>query len=76
MSIDGNECKEDFYQKGKEYWDGISADMDGMLGGLSHVNQIDFETSRGFLKNQIKKIRAENPEVERLRVLDVGAGKF
>ena len=75
MSVDGNKCEEDFYTKGKAYWDKVTPDIDGMLGGLSYVNQADFEASRTFLRNRLHKMRSDNPLVESLKVLDCGAGK-
>jgi len=31
------------------YWAGISADVDGMLGGYPHVSRVDIQGSRAFL---------------------------
>lgn len=39
----------------KEYWEGINADIDGMLGGIpstdgfSYVSKVDLQGSRSFL---------------------------
>jgi len=39
----------------REYWEGVSADTDGMLGGVpslagfSHVSKVDLQGSRSFL---------------------------
>lgn len=36
-------------QAGKQYWEGISADVDGMLGGFPFVSRVDLQGSRNFL---------------------------
>ena len=40
---------------GREYWDGIDADVNGMLGGIpsvvgyAHISKVDLQSSRSFL---------------------------
>ncbi|KAK3328192.1 S-adenosylmethionine-dependent methyltransferase-like protein [Cercophora scortea] len=34
---------------GKKYWEGINADVDGMLGGFAHITKVDLQGSRNFL---------------------------
>lgn len=42
-------------QDGRKYWDGIDADVNGMLGGIpsvvgySHISKVDLQSSRSFL---------------------------
>lgn len=35
--------------EGRQYWEGVSADVTGMLGGYPHLSKIDLQTSRAFL---------------------------
>lgn len=56
----------------REYWTGVDADDNGMLGGYGHVSRVDLRGSRSFLaklglgrKNGTKSIG---------RVLEGGAG--
>lgn len=43
-----------FYERGKEYWKGVEASVDGMLGGLGHVSGVDLAESCKFLRQFIK----------------------
>ncbi len=36
-------------QDGLAYWEGIDADVNGMLGGFPQVSRIDLQASRNFL---------------------------
>lgn len=36
-------------EDGKKYWEGIEADVNGMLGGIPSVTRIDLQGSRTFL---------------------------
>jgi protein N-terminal methyltransferase len=62
----------------KEYWEGVNADINGMLGGIpsmtgfSHVSKVDLQGSRGFLA----KLGIGNKNGRRTvaNVLEGGAG--
>ncbi|KRY32402.1 N-terminal Xaa-Pro-Lys N-methyltransferase 1, partial [Trichinella spiralis] len=45
------ENKEAEYTKAAEYWKKVSADLDGMLGGLGYLHEADVEHSKSFLNN-------------------------
>lgn len=34
---------------GRKYWEGVDADVNGMLGGIPSVSRIDLQGSRNFL---------------------------
>lgn len=34
---------------GKRYWEGVTADINGMLGGFPAVSKVDLQGSRSFL---------------------------
>jgi protein N-terminal methyltransferase len=34
---------------GRQYWEGIAADVDGMLGGFAYISKVDLQGSRNFL---------------------------
>ena len=42
--------KESFYNDAKEYWKGIPATVDGMLGGFGGISGTDINGSLQFLK--------------------------
>jgi len=48
--------KEDlpFYQDGAEYWTKVEPTVDGMLGGLGYLSDIDIKNSERFLKTLFK----------------------
>lgn len=56
----------EFYCKAKKYWSEAPATVNGMLGGLGHINTIDVEGSVNFL-NGLKNISNNY-------ALDCGAG--
>lgn len=62
---------EKFYKDAEIYWNNITADIDGMLGGLGHISSIDISTSMKFLKQFIKHPLAKT---ETNWALDCGAG--
>ncbi|KEY64632.1 hypothetical protein S7711_02836 [Stachybotrys chartarum IBT 7711] len=65
-------------KKGKEYWEAISADHNGMLGGIpaiggfASVSRIDLQGSRTFLARLGVGVKAGRKGVE--SALDAGAG--
>jgi protein N-terminal methyltransferase len=34
---------------GRKYWEGVTADVNGMLGGFPQVSRVDLRGSRNFL---------------------------
>lgn len=72
MSIDGIQVADRVYNDGKQYWEGVSADINGMLGGFDHLNVQDAKESKRILA----KLTGEMPKSENniLRALDCGAG--
>jgi protein N-terminal methyltransferase len=36
-------------EDGLKYWEGVNADVDGMLGGIPAVTRVDLQGSRNFL---------------------------
>jgi protein N-terminal methyltransferase len=45
-----SETKQDWYGKGVNYWDGVDATVDGVLGGYESIHTIDIRDSEQFLK--------------------------
>lgn len=63
---------EDIHQKTRVYWEKVTPNISGMLGGWTNVNTDDINESKKLLKKLLKPInRNENPV---LRALDCGAG--
>lgn len=56
----------------REYWQSISADVNGMLGGYSHISHTDLEGSRAFLAKLGIGIKTGLRTVR--RALEGGAG--
>jgi protein N-terminal methyltransferase len=57
------------------YWAGISADVDGMLGGYPHVSRVDIQGSRAFMaKLGVVAGEAAGEERPLVRTVDCGAG--
>jgi len=46
-----------FYTDGAKYWTEIEPTVDGMLGGLGHLSDIDIKNSERFLKTLLKVSR-------------------
>ncbi|KAK7789559.1 hypothetical protein R5R35_010492 [Gryllus longicercus] len=66
-----NEQNEDpFYKHAAEYWSGIPATVDGMLGGFGFISNTDIQGSQAFLKQLFKM----NEPPGRGHALDCGAG--
>ncbi|MCE5165817.1 hypothetical protein HAX54_012479, partial [Datura stramonium] len=66
--------KSQWYNKGINYWEGVEATVDGVLGGYGHVNAADIKASEDFL-NAILDERFPNAERgRRLVALDCGSG--
>ncbi|XP_078437104.1 alpha amino-terminal protein methyltransferase [Wolffia australiana] len=68
----GIEDGKDWYRKGIEYWEGIEASVEGVLGGYGCLNGIDVKGSDAFLGTLLEeRFGAEN---RRLVALDCGSG--
>lgn len=62
-------------QDGVRYWEGVEADVDGMLGGYAFISDADILGSQAFLtKLGINSKAAKNTECVGLDVLEGGAG--
>ncbi|KAH7259917.1 alpha-N-methyltransferase NTM1 [Fusarium solani] len=59
-------------EDGKKYWEGIEADVNGMLGGIPSVTRIDLQGSRTFLARLGIGIKTGRKMVS--RALEGGAG--
>ncbi|KAJ3548933.1 hypothetical protein NM208_g754 [Fusarium decemcellulare] len=57
---------------GKKYWEGIDADVNGMLGGIPSVTRIDLQASRTFLARLGIGVKTGRKKVP--RALEGGAG--
>ena len=43
--------KDSFYQDAAKYWETVSPDVNGMLGGYGHISGLDISESVQFLKS-------------------------
>ncbi|KAF4121492.1 protein N-terminal methyltransferase [Geosmithia morbida] len=59
---------------GRRYWDGINADVNGMLGGFSSITRVDLQGSRSFLAKLGIGTKKDRRVVQ--RALEGGAGYF
>lgn len=60
---------------GVKYWQGVDADVDGMLGGFASISDADIEGSRLFLSRLgIGKKTTRRSSAATLDVLEGGAG--
>nr|CAG4712575.1 unnamed protein product [Naegleria fowleri] len=66
----------DFYKKATEYWkEKVTNDIDGMLGGFTHVHERDVKESSSFLKKVLKDVTpAREGEKPFLYCLECGSG--
>jgi len=84
MSINGIQFSEEFYSKGKSYWEEIEPTIDGMLGGFTQITSVDIKASNRFLSNYFETIDKKNELLnkekkinkseESTRALDCGSG--
>ncbi|XP_078000462.1 N-terminal Xaa-Pro-Lys N-methyltransferase 1-like [Glandiceps talaboti] len=63
--------KDGWYSDAENYWKGIPATTDGMLGGFSHISTVDIEGSSKFLR---KTLLEHTGNSRAHRALDCGAG--
>jgi len=60
----------DFYNDAANYWANVPATLDGMLGGFSHISEIDIRGSKALLKQLFNSKQPPNKNY----ALDCGAG--
>jgi protein N-terminal methyltransferase len=37
------------FDDGKQYWESVNADLDGIMGGFPHITKVDLQGSKNFL---------------------------
>lgn len=57
---------------GLKYWEGVTADVNGMLGGFPSISRVDLQGSRAFLARL--GIGSKNGRSKIARALEGGAG--
>jgi protein N-terminal methyltransferase len=62
-------ARDNWYSEGRDYWAAVSTDVDGVLGGQSHVSSGDLSASGRFLDRVMPKHGVGNK-----RCIDCGAG--
>lgn len=69
---DSQKKKTQWYDKAVQYWEGVEASVDGVLGGFGQVNEPDIKGSESFLKSLLlERFFASN---NHLVALDCGSG--
>ncbi|EAL72179.1 hypothetical protein DDB_G0269658 [Dictyostelium discoideum AX4] len=68
-----NKMEDKWYKSADEYWKGVEATVDGMLGGLAQVSPIDVVASKVFIQDFIKGTDSR-PPINLNLALDCGAG--
>jgi len=64
-----------WYTKGIEYWDEVTADVDGVLGGFGHVSGADARDNAKLLRDVLgDTLEARRASGEKTAALDCGAG--
>ena len=59
------------HQEARKYWQGVDADVNGMLGGYPHISRVDLQGSKNFLA----KIGVGGKSRRKVgRTVDCGAG--
>ncbi|KAK0739431.1 alpha-N-methyltransferase NTM1 [Apiosordaria backusii] len=59
---------------GLAYWESISPDVNGMLGGFPHITKVDIQGSRNFLAKLGIGAKAKGKKITVERALEGGAG--
>lgn len=59
-------------QNSRNYWQGVNADVDGMLGGFAFISDKDLQGSKSFLVSL--NVLDMNREKKLNRAVDCGAG--
>ncbi|KAK6796346.1 hypothetical protein RDI58_004047 [Solanum bulbocastanum] len=63
-----------WYNKGINYWQGVEATVDGVLGGFGHVNTPDIKASEDFLNTILAERFPDAGRGRHLVALDCGSG--
>ncbi|XP_069149385.1 alpha N-terminal protein methyltransferase 1 isoform X2 [Solanum lycopersicum] len=63
-----------WYNKGINYWQGVEATVDGVLGGYGHVNTPDIKASEDFLNSILAERFPDAGRGRHLVTLDCGSG--
>ncbi|XP_027770524.1 alpha N-terminal protein methyltransferase 1 isoform X4 [Solanum pennellii] len=63
-----------WYNKGINYWQGVEATVDGVLGGYGHVNTPDIKASEDFLNTILAERFPDAGRGRHLVTLDCGSG--
>ncbi|XP_070024453.1 alpha N-terminal protein methyltransferase 1 isoform X4 [Nicotiana sylvestris] len=66
--------KSQWYNKGINYWEGVEATVDGVLGGYGHVNEADIKASEEFLNTILPERFPDAGRGRHLVALDCGSG--
>ncbi|KAL8144435.1 hypothetical protein V2J09_017467 [Rumex salicifolius] len=64
----------DWYRSGVDYWKGVEASVDGVLGGYGHVNDVDVKASEVFIHSLFSELFTDSGKNRHLVALDCGAG--
>nr|CAG4643534.1 EOG090X0EJQ [Ilyocryptus agilis] len=68
--VNTSDSGSDFYSDAAKYWQTVPATVDGMLGGLSEISDVDLKGSHRFLNSLYQIVECPGKE----RALDGGAG--
>lgn len=66
--------RSEWYLKGVNYWQGVEASVDGVLGGYGHVNDADIKESETFLNTLLAERFPDAGRGQNLVALDCGSG--
>lgn len=66
--------RSEWYLKGVNYWQGVEASVDGVLGGYGHVNDADIKESEAFLNTLLAERFPDTGRGQNLVALDCGSG--
>lgn len=66
--------RSEWYLKGVNYWQGVEASVDGVLGGYGHVNDADIKESEAFLNSLLAERFPDAGRGQNLVALDCGSG--
>ncbi|XP_020234518.1 alpha N-terminal protein methyltransferase 1 [Cajanus cajan] len=66
--------KTQWYRDGVSYWEGVTATVDGVLGGFANVNEPDISCSEDFLNTLLSERFSADARRQPLVALDCGSG--
>ncbi|CAK9152221.1 unnamed protein product [Ilex paraguariensis] len=72
--VGDHQKKTEWYSKGVNYWEGVEATMDGVLGGYAQVNEPDIKASEAFLNTLLAERFPDAGITRHLVALDCGSG--